>query len=740
MGSDTELDVLGVLVVGDEPSGLARARRWVEERLDTAGLGELAETAKLVLSELLSNALMHAGPPAEVQLAATGASARLAVGDTSPAAPVRSPHLSESMTGRGLHLVEGLAHDWGVERRSQGKVVWAELNVDAAQSAGPDQAGADELLERWAADELDLATTGSDSEPRYAVRLADVPTGLLLEAKAHVEDLAREFALAASGARSGATADVPVHLADLVQTMVYRFAEPRQMIKRQAQQAASAGSDRVTLELELPLSTADAAQAYLDALDQAEAYCRAARLLTLEPPPRHQVFRRWYVDELIGQLNQAAAGDTPSQQQTFEQRLLAEIDTVAIAERTAERSARLHSVSAALARAVTPQQVANYALHEGVAALGAAGGGLVLAADDATLHVPGTVGYDEAMVEQLRAEPPDADLPAAVAARTREAVWLESQQDRDQRFPELIGFEPGTVSMCAVPLLVGDRCLGALRFSFSRARLFDDDERAFMWTVAAEAAQALERAQLYEQHTQTARRLQRSLLPPDLPAIDGVEVASHYDTAEAADIGGDFYDVIGVEDGWTLVIGDVRGKGIDAASLTAMARHTVRAGALSGRSPDRILGLLNEAFLAQDEPESFATAVCGHLTVHRDHATLTLAAGGHPPPLLRHADGSVEPVALHGLLVGMFADPDFATTTVTLQPNDFALLYTDGLTEARNHGELFGVDRVATILSAAAHEPAQTVLERLHAEVEAFQGTQHDDMAMLALRLASTRP
>lgn len=722
-----------VLVLRDEPAEASRVRRWVADQLLAAGLDELRDDVELAVGELVANALRHAGLPAEVVLHVATRRVRVEVRDRNPLSPVPGRRGTESMTGRGLRLVQAVARAWGVDRHEGGKAVWAEFE-DGTPGPEAFEQDIDVPLEAWAPDD-ESPVPAARAEERFTVRLGDVPTELLLAAKAHVDDLVLEFTLAAEGARTGVTAEVPRHLAELLEAVVDRFAEPRRLIKRHALAAASAGRDHVALELTLPVAAADAGEEYLHALDEADAYCRAARLLTLETPPRHRVFRRWYVEELVDQLRRAAAGKPPVEPQTFEQRLLVEIDAMAEAERTAERSARLNALVVALAGAVTPEEVAAHALNEGVTAMGASGGGLLLTTDRATLEVPGTVGYDESVVAGLRAEAPDADLPAAHAARTEQPVWLESRRERDEKFPALAGLEPHTIAMCAVPLVVGDRCLGALRFSFSRARLFDDDERTFALNLAAQTAQALERALLYHQQAETARRLQRNLLPPDLPAVDGVDLASHYDPAEGVDIGGDFYDLIGADSEWTVLIGDVRGKGVEAAALTAMARHTVRSGALLGLDPGGILELLNAVLLSEPSPERFCTAVCGRLSLRDGHAVLTLACGGHPEPLIVRADGTVEPITCNGMLVGAFPGASYETTTTMLHPGDLVLFYTDGITEARRDDEFFGRQRLQQQLAATVGATADTVIRQVHTAVEAFQTRQRDDMAMLSLRL-----
>src|SRR5690606_13489422 len=176
-------------------------------------------------------------------------------------------------------------------------------------------------------------------------------------------NLVREFTLAKSGASTGATAQMSPQIAALVDIVVTRFAGPRQALKRQAFEAAAEGRDHVQLRLRLPASTADDGEAYLRALDEADAYCRAARLLTLESPPQHRLFRRWYVGELIAQLRRAAAGDAPVRPETFDERLLREIDVITTAERRSDQAARLHQLALALAVADTPEAVAEAVLH-----------------------------------------------------------------------------------------------------------------------------------------------------------------------------------------------------------------------------------------------------------------------------------------------------------------------------------------------------------------------------------------
>lgn len=467
---------------------VSRARALAARRAHELGRPELADDAALVASELVTNALLHGDGCRGIRVTAGDGGLRVEVRDGNKEPPLLGYPSEESLTGRGLRLVASLSAAWGAEMEADGKVLWAEVTgvrspFDAAEDV-------EQLLAMWSDSDDEAAP-----QRTYRVELGGVPTDLLLAAKSHVDNLVREFTLASSGALDGQSNALPAHLGGLLSAVIDRFADTRLAIKRQAVVAAGRGEAVTELTLDLPASAADAAADYVKALDEVDAYCRARRLLTLETPPQHRVFRHWYVEELVRQLRGAVTGHPEGPVQTFERRLLAEIDASAAARRVAERTARLYTVSSALLTADTPEAVAKVVLTEGVAVLGAAGG-VMLATDADRLALSAAIGYDETVVERLRNELIDAELPAAEALRTGQPVWLETPAERDQRFPRLVRFEATTVALCAVPLVVGGRRIGALRFSFTEARLFDEDERRFILALAAQSAQALARAQL----------------------------------------------------------------------------------------------------------------------------------------------------------------------------------------------------------------------------------------------------
>ncbi|HEV2368631.1 MAG TPA: SpoIIE family protein phosphatase [Acidimicrobiales bacterium] len=712
---------------------MAEARTEARHAVIELGYEGLTDDVELVVSELVTNAILHAGGLRAFNVRPVDGGVRLEVRDDSPDAPVLGWLSPDSMTGRGLRLVASIASRFGAEPDGAGKNVWAE--VTGASGAIPDL-DADELIRLWADDPA--------VAPRYHVVLGEVPTDLLLAAKAHVDSLVREFALADAGARSGVTEEMVPDLSTLVDVVMHRFVAARDAIKRQALAAAEAGHSHASLELDLDVDDADAAEDYMHALDALDEYCRAARLLTLETPPQHRVFRHWYIDELVRQPRELSAGKDPAPAMTFERRLLHEIDHVASARMAAERTARLYEVARALVGASAPEEVASAVLEQGVAALRASGGGLLLATDADRLLVPGTVGYHPDVVGRLRAESPSAELPAAESLRTGEPVWIESSEERDERFPDLVAMEPDTVSVCAVPLEIGNRRLGALRFSFDESRLFDEHERRFVLALAAQAAQALDRAQLQAVRLEVSERLQRSLLPPRLPAIPGMEVAAIYRPfGDGLEVGGDFYDLWPIDDhGFGFAMGDVSGRGPEAAAVTALVRYSLRALTRLEPDPVRTLTTLNDVLGAASEErgadETFCTAVFGIIRISGPgRVEVVMVSGGHPFPLVRRGDGRIEEVRLGGTLLGALPAVAVAEARVALAPGDLLILYTDGVVEARDsNGAMFDLQAFTHGLDGGLREATEVVRALEEAVIDHVGGVLEDDVAALVLHVA----
>ncbi|MEV5320559.1 GAF domain-containing SpoIIE family protein phosphatase [Streptomyces sp. NPDC052687] len=251
-------------------------------------------------------------------------------------------------------------------------------------------------------------------------------------------------------------------------------------------------------------------------------------------------------------------------------------------------------------------------------------------------------------------------------------------------------------------------------------------------TVAAERSRRADAERL-------ARALQRALLPPALPTVPGLDAAAAYHPASADEVGGDFYDLFPLDDGrWAFFLGDVCGKGADAAALTSLTRYTLRAAAIYDPDPCVALRNLDSVLKSEHQGDSprFCTAVFGVLEPGPDGSfSLQLAGGGHPPALALRADGTVEPVStLGGQLIGLLPDPQFVQAATRLRPGDALLLYTDGLTEARTaDGSMLEQEGLARYLSAGAPRTAEELLGTVDKLLTDLGAGVSDDTALLAL-------
>ena len=293
-------------------------------------------------------------------------------------------------------------------------------------------------------------------------------------------------------------------------------------------------------------------------------------------------------------------------------------------------------------------------------------------------------------------------------------------------------------SAMAVPMAGRDRVLGVITFvSSETGRSFDEDDLALAQDLGLRAAAAVENARLYEIAQTTAHTLQASLLPPHLPEVPGLELASAYHPAgEGYEVGGDFYDVFSVGDNqWYAVIGDVCGKGAAAAAVTALARYTIRATAVRRRAPSAILRWLNDAMLSQDDGSGrFCTIACAQLDLSGPSPRVTVACGGHPPAVLRRASGEVVEVGEPGTLLGLFDEPEIVDRSTDLELGDELLLYTDGLTEAGAPERVWSPEELSAAVAAGGGRGAQETVAALLASALGDVRTPRDDVALLVLR------
>jgi PAS domain S-box-containing protein len=317
---------------------------------------------------------------------------------------------------------------------------------------------------------------------------------------------------------------------------------------------------------------------------------------------------------------------------------------------------------------------------------------------------------------------------------------LLRESSRDHEHYELLS-RLGVCSAMIVPMRERERTLGILTFATGPSgHRYDERDLEMAHELARRCATAIDNNRLYTERSYVARTLQQSLLPGELPDIPGIEAAARFrHSGEGGEVGGDFYDLFATGPrGWTVVMGDVCGKGPDAAAVTALARYTLRAAAMRDRLPSRSLLMLNEALLRQRRDRRFCTVAYAYLEPLEDGARVGFASAGHPLPLLVHPEGTVETIGEPGTLLGVLPEPRFEDRALSLSPGDALVFYTDGVIEARGDGEPLGEAGLARLVGACAGRSADAIAAEVErAAVASHDGRPRDDIAVLVLRLAS---
>jgi PAS domain S-box-containing protein len=353
--------------------------------------------------------------------------------------------------------------------------------------------------------------------------------------------------------------------------------------------------------------------------------------------------------------------------------------------------------------------------------------------------------------EQLnRRYPQEPDSPggAVAVARTGETVFVREITDDMLAAaitdPEQLALvrRLGLRSVIIAALRARGRTFGTLTLANAESgRLFQQADVQLAEELARRAGLAIDNARLYTERSRIAHTLQVKLLPERLPDIPGALLAARYRAAgELNEVGGDFYDVFPRSpDEWAMVVGDVSGKGAEAAAITALARYTLRAGALDDDEPAKALRRLNTAMLAHDDTSQFATAVLAYVAADpEDRMRVRLSLAGHPPAVVLRRDGRVETTGAFGTMLGLRGDPAFHATELLLDRGDVLLLYTDGVTEAGSRTDPFGEHGLIALLRTLAGAEPQDVVDAVEqAVVDAQEGQPRDDVALLALALRS---
>ncbi|MFC8008520.1 SpoIIE family protein phosphatase [Streptomyces olivaceus] len=387
----------------------------------------------------------------------------------------------------------------------------------------------------------------------------------------------------------------------------------------------------------------------------------------------------------------------------------------------------LMHLAATLTEAVGVQDVVEQTADQLLPALGAQGMVLMTAEDD-RLKVLGHRGYRAGIVDRYDAIPLSSDIPGSNVLTTGVPDFFANFADLRGAYP-LTVHEDGMASWAFLPLIASGRPIGSLLLAYSRPRVFPPGERAVLTSLAGLVGQALDRAHLYDTKHHLARRLQSALLPHTLPRVNGLKVAARYlPAARGLGIGGDFYDLIRLDEHTAgATIGDVQGHNVDAAALMGQVRTAVHAHATVGASPDDVLAGANR-LLTDLDPGLFTSCVYVHLDLAAHRACL--ATAGHPPPLLRHANGQTELLDVPpGLLLGIDPGTLYPTREFPLPPGCVLALYTDGLVEAPG----VDLDDATATLAGLLEEADPTDLDAMADTLIRHSPSPGDDIAVLLI-------
>jgi serine phosphatase RsbU (regulator of sigma subunit)/PAS domain-containing protein len=343
-------------------------------------------------------------------------------------------------------------------------------------------------------------------------------------------------------------------------------------------------------------------------------------------------------------------------------------------------------------------------------------------------------------------DPPPGSGPSQVH-ESGSAMLIAHAED-----PAVLGAGPGgtpllmalgSTSLMCVPLSDGERGYGVLTLAAQRGQgHFVMADVGLVEELGEHLALAIRIDRLYRQRTEVADALQASLLPRQVRQMPGTEVAAaHVPASTDAEVGADFYDVYPARDGWGIAIGDVCGRGEDAAAVSAAARHALRAFAHLDADPAAVLRNTNEIMLAEEFDGRFVTAVVAHLH-WQDHVLhVELGSAGHPAALLVRPDGRIRALDGGGLPLGIFADAEPGIQRFTLEPGEVLFLFTDGLTSACAPDLVHFENQLQDNLAALAGQPPAAVVSRVRELVLDFcQNTFRDDMTMVAMQAGPSGP
>lgn len=857
-----------------EPVGrsVAAARAFVRDTLQGWGHSELVDDAVVLTSELVTNAVIHAGTSAEVLCLRSEDSIRVEVADQYPEReiPVQSGRAlanPDRENGRGLLLCAALAHRWGVDYSPTRKHVWFHLDLPqrpvGTRSAGPvlpdallpaaetrvrvavaqiDRGGA---VTAWNEDAAELFGYEADQvtgkplgdlaawphtpgigtglaealrlsrwEGSYGIRCADGRVVPVYASHLRVRDtqgepstvclLVREHERAvlqtpqrpaAEPGSESRTADpfevfigspAPDDLDGLLQRTVERA---RDMLDGDAAFLLLATDDETELEVRattglpaarqrfarVPVETGASryGSARMPAVHEDLAAVPGAVPLLEATGMRSVVTVPLKVEgRLTGSLGVAA--ESPNRYSNEEAlRLQFAADRIALAVESArlgelERLRRgslsfLVEASDLLAGTLDRDQTLALMAQMTVPTLATWCAVYTIADQASDPYLSYVLHEDEDRIDGLKdllssIAPPDPvptpgarvwTAPGDAAHRAALSASVRALDHPTSPLSSGIDTTLATASTVAgetvvLPLVARNRVIGMLTLGRPSEDHFRQEILELAEDLSRRAALALDNARLYSERVAISQSLQRSLLPPGLPVIPGVEVDVIYRAAgEGNEVGGDFYDLFPIRDGaYGFAIGDVCGTGPEAAAVTGLARHALRLLAREGFGGPAVLERLNAAILDEGARSRFLTLLYGEMRPQEDgSAILKVVCAGHPLPLRLRPDGTVSPAAEPQPLLGVMEDLELYEQTITLDPGDVLLCVTDGVTERREGTRMLGDDGLAEVLKTCTGLTAGAVASRVLRAVERFaHAPASDDMAILAMRLREPDP
>ncbi|MHB8842095.1 MAG: SpoIIE family protein phosphatase [Candidatus Aquicultor sp.] len=398
-------------------------------------------------------------------------------------------------------------------------------------------------------------------------------------------------------------------------------------------------------------------------------------------------------------------------------------------KRAKELSDALNRVSVAINSTLEFSEIMQSVVVESTRAIGCESAAVILREDDYWV-ARYVFGFPQDIIgRKLTGE----QIPIVPIAASKKETLVSNDALHDRRVNGNTAKRYNVRSLMTVPLLLRDEVIGAITFYYHSAPVtFDHTQIDFAGKLASSVSLALENARLYSAQRHIADILQESLLT--MPErIEGMTFGYLYRSAsEAARIGGDFYDLFEIEHGKIgIIIGDVSGKGIEAAALTSMVRNTIKAHAYEGGTPALIMAKANDMLVKTSPPNIFMTAFFGVLEL--DTGKLTYCSAGHPPAMIKRGP-HVQLLAKNSPMIGGFPGMHYRSGKANLKKGDILLLYTDGIIEARDNGEFFGEQRLVDLLKDLQPMPAKEVPGALFDHVMEFtDGELSDDVAILVV-------